>query len=543
MKKSIIIIQFIVILTGLALATQKKDPYQLSGFTLKAGNYASSVCDTLTGPKDLYHAYRAKNSDGTVNAVIEIPAGTNDKWETDTATGRLYWELQNGAPRVVKFLGYPGNYGMIPRTKGGDSDPLDIVVLGGMKQRGTVIAVKPVGVLFLEDKGLIDDKIIAVEPGSFMGNLNNISELDGLFPGMLIAIKAWFGNYKGLNGGLVVKGFGGFDTAMTIINAAIKNTDTTTVALTPPQWVDDSVTAEGFTRIYGKYGQTLGGVLGSADSLSNGKNMYVDNPSRNAEKLINAVIEIPCGTICKWETDIKKGGFFWENQLGMKRVVRFLGYPGDYGMIPRTTGGDGDPLDIIVFGTPILRGEIVPVKVIGVMYLLDAGLIDDKILAVVPGKNMGEINNISDLNDNYPGSVDYIRTWLTSYKGIGGGLEARGFGDVDTAMQIVYRAIRDFGDPVKKPAALAQRYKSFTVTQLNSRGNCLSIAFSVANAGRVKMGLYSLSGELMATIIDKDFSAGNHSIFWSGHPLQAGCHIVKMQAGAQKQTMTINLFK
>src|SRR5512138_660118 len=75
---------------------------------------------------NLYVDIPALNPDGTVNAVIEIPAGTNAKFETDTATGRIFWEFKKGKPRIVDYPGYPGNYGMVPRTLGGDGDPLDV---------------------------------------------------------------------------------------------------------------------------------------------------------------------------------------------------------------------------------------------------------------------------------------------------------------------------------------------------------------------------------------------------------------------------------
>lgn len=79
--------------------------------------------------------YIPLNHDGDVNAVVEIPAGTLDKWELSKSNGQVEWETVNDVPRVVNYLGYPGNYGMIPRTllpkdDEGDADPLDILVLG-----------------------------------------------------------------------------------------------------------------------------------------------------------------------------------------------------------------------------------------------------------------------------------------------------------------------------------------------------------------------------------------------------------------------------
>ena len=81
---------------------------------------------------------------GFVNAVVEIPSGTTEKWEVNKASGQVSWEKRNNVGRVVNYLGYPGNYGMIPQTflnkeNGGDGDPLDIVVLGPSLERGAVV--------------------------------------------------------------------------------------------------------------------------------------------------------------------------------------------------------------------------------------------------------------------------------------------------------------------------------------------------------------------------------------------------------------------
>ena len=56
------------------------------------------------------------NNDSTVNAVIEIPAGTQIKYEVDKTTGEIRTSLEGLKPRIVDYLGYPCNYGMIPIT-------------------------------------------------------------------------------------------------------------------------------------------------------------------------------------------------------------------------------------------------------------------------------------------------------------------------------------------------------------------------------------------------------------------------------------------
>ena len=153
---------------------------------------------------------------GLVHVVVEIPAGTNAKWEVDKTTGALEWELVDGIPRVVQYLAYPANYGMIPGTAlpeelGGDGDPLDIVVLGEALERGAIVEVRPVAVLRLLDDGERDDKIVAVPLGGPFAAVTDLSGLDATYPGVTTILETWFRNYKG-PGRIESEGFG--DAAM-----------------------------------------------------------------------------------------------------------------------------------------------------------------------------------------------------------------------------------------------------------------------------------------------------------------------------------------
>lgn len=101
-------------LTGSATDWKDRVELQLApGYQLVPGDYAAGVPDTLVflanQALNVYTDFTARNVDGTINAVIEIPQGDARKFETDVTTGRLYWELKNGKPRTVAYLGYPGN--------------------------------------------------------------------------------------------------------------------------------------------------------------------------------------------------------------------------------------------------------------------------------------------------------------------------------------------------------------------------------------------------------------------------------------------------
>lgn len=162
---------------------------------------------------------------GMINAVIEIPSGTVAKWEVDKSNGSLEWEVVNGKNRVVDYLGYPGNYGMIPQTLlpkelGGDGDPLDILVLGPPSERGTTIPCKIIGVLHLQDRGEQDDKLIGVAANSTMFHIDNIEQLDQEYNGISDIIQLWFTNYKG-PGKMESSGYGNANVAASILDKAI----------------------------------------------------------------------------------------------------------------------------------------------------------------------------------------------------------------------------------------------------------------------------------------------------------------------------------
>ena len=138
----------------------------------------------------------------------------------------MKWEFRNGKPRIVKYLPYPGNYGMIPQTllpkeTGGDGDPLDVLLLGPAQPRGSVIEARVIGVLKFLDGGEQDDKLLAVIPGTPLGDVHNFAQLKGKYGGALEIVQLWFTHYKG-PGVLAPQGIGGVDEAHSILDASIK---------------------------------------------------------------------------------------------------------------------------------------------------------------------------------------------------------------------------------------------------------------------------------------------------------------------------------
>lgn len=112
--------------------------------------------------------------------------------------------------------------------------------------------------------------------------------------------------------------------------------------------------------------------------------------------IFDMIVEIPRNSNVKYEFD---------KNLNMMRCDRIIStsmlYPGNYGYIPRTLSGDGDPLDILlVCDYPIYPGTVIKVKVVGVLLTTDEKGEDEKLIAV-PENNVDRssiaINKLSDL--------------------------------------------------------------------------------------------------------------------------------------------------
>lgn len=107
---------------------------------------------------------------GMVNAVIEVPLGTTEKYE---------WNLKNLKMEIDRLeptaFPEPVNYGFIPQTIGEDGDALDVFVISDVPvPTGTVLYVKIIGVMRFIDEGFRDDKIVTVTEDSKYQKISDI---------------------------------------------------------------------------------------------------------------------------------------------------------------------------------------------------------------------------------------------------------------------------------------------------------------------------------------------------------------------------------
>ena len=150
--------------------------------------------------------------DNVVNALIEIPLGSKNKYELDEKTGRIVLDRVLYAAMI-----YPAEYGIIEKTLAPDGDPLDILVVCSEPTfPGCTVPARVLGYLEMIDNGKTDYKLISVvdcDP-----RYDDVHELADLPSFVLKEIANFFANYKVLqNVPVEVGAYYGKDEAVRII--------------------------------------------------------------------------------------------------------------------------------------------------------------------------------------------------------------------------------------------------------------------------------------------------------------------------------------
>ncbi len=162
-----------------------------------------------------------KNPPHEVNVVIEVPIGGEPiKYEMDKAAGTLVVDRFLYTP-----MRYPGNYGFIPHTLSEDGDPCDVLVANTRPIiAGAIIAVRPIGVMKMQDEAGGDEKIIAVPVPRLTKRYEHVTDYTQLPQITLDQIQHFFEHYKDLEPGKWVKliGWGDHKEAERLILEAIE---------------------------------------------------------------------------------------------------------------------------------------------------------------------------------------------------------------------------------------------------------------------------------------------------------------------------------
>ena len=134
---------------------------------------------------------------------------------------------------------------------------------------------------------------------------------------------------------------------------------------------------------------------------------------RNVPEDVNVIVEVPIGgEPIKYELD---------KAAGTLVVDRFLytsmRYPGNYGFIPHTLSGDGDPVDVLIANTrAIAPGAVISVRPVGVLLMEDNAGIDEKIVAVPSSHISARFDGIANYTDLPDITVQQIEHFFAHYK-------------------------------------------------------------------------------------------------------------------------------
>ena len=161
---------------------------------------------------------------------------------------------------------------------------------------------------------------------------------------------------------------------------------------------------------------------------------------KNPPHEVNVVIEVPIGgEPIKYELD---------KEAGTLVVDRFLytpmRYPGNYGFIPHTLSGDGDPCDVLIANTrPIIPGAVISVRPVGVLLMEDEGGEDEKIIAVPAPKLTKRYDRVQSYSDLPEISLQQIEHFFTHYKDLEPNkwVKIVRWGDADEARRLINEAI------------------------------------------------------------------------------------------------------
>lgn len=134
-----------------------------------------------------------------LQAVIEIPAGTNHRITYCRLTHRFLIEMTDDGKDILPYLPYPANFGFIPSTRfgnplGKEGELLEIMVIAESLKTGTVIEVIPLGLLIVKDDFHTDYKVLAIpaDPDKQVIRAGTYHEFNQNFPGVTAILEDWF---------------------------------------------------------------------------------------------------------------------------------------------------------------------------------------------------------------------------------------------------------------------------------------------------------------------------------------------------------------
>ena len=171
---------------------------------------------------------------------------------------------------------------------------------------------------------------------------------------------------------------------------------------------------------------------------------------RDVPNDVNVIIEIPMNSpAVKYEVDKQSGALFLNRML--KTAMH---YPCNYGYIPHTLCGDGDPVDVmVVMPVPVISGSVVTCRPVGVLLMEDESGTDAKVLAVPTEDITGLYRNVNGLEDVDELLRMQITHFFDHYKDLETGkwVNIHGWEDADSARREILESIKRYKALPEKP--------------------------------------------------------------------------------------------
>ena len=141
--------------------------------------------------------------------------------------------------------------------------------------------------------------------------------------------------------------------------------------------------------------------------------LHLVPPGRSPPDEINVIIEIPMDSDpVKYEVDKASGAIFVDRILSTP-----MRYPCNYGYVPGTLGGDGDPLDaLVILPLPLIPGAVIRCTPVGMLKMTDEAGSDEKLVVVPTAKTYAGYGRIGDIASLSPQWLDRIGHFFEHYK-------------------------------------------------------------------------------------------------------------------------------
>ena len=177
-------------------------------------------------------------------------------------------------------------------------------------------------------------------------------------------------------------------------------------------------------------------------------------PGNNLPESFNVVVEIPMDSDpIKYEVDKESGAIFVD-----RFMTTAMYYPSNYGYVPQTLSGDGDPVDVLVI-TPyaLVPGVVVPCRALGILKMEDEAGVDGKVLAVPTNKVLPMYSQWKSVEDVNPARLKALSHFFEHYKDLEEGtwVKVLGWEGIESAHKEIMDGIENYRVAAEAAAAAA----------------------------------------------------------------------------------------